>query len=179
MKEYHFEYGKEFNPGILRAGRMPLESYVEAHRHLPILCHDAFIEYCGGILLVNRDNAPAKDILWGVGGRIERGMSVEESLGKKVREEVNLELSDITFLDLPRAYWETDPFSHGRGTDNLILVHFGHGHGSVELDDLHKSHVIVRPWDYTPDFRNSLHPYVMDFMDMIFEMGLLDGVSTK
>ncbi len=170
MKEYAFDEGKEIEMNFLRAAMMPKESYVAAHQYLPIACHDVFIEYQGGILLVVRDNLPAKDSLWMIGGRIQRGWPILESLKQKVKEECGLEIDHIVEIGTGRTLFNTDPFGHGRGTDTVNWVYFAKGRGAIKLDKLHKRPMIVTPSDYTAAFRKSLHPYVRDFMDEAMKM---------
>lgn len=165
MKEYAVEERREVNLKRLVAPPMPKEAYIQAHQYLPISCHDVLIEYQGGILLIVRDNFPVKDIYWMVGGRINRGLLILESLKKKVKEECGLEIDDIIKLGAGRTLFTTDPFGHGKGTDTVNWVYFARGKGRIKLDKLHTKPTIIKPADYTPSFRRSLHPYVRDFMD--------------
>ena len=170
MKEYAVEEGKKVDLKKLQTGLMPDEEYPLAHQYLPIACHDVFIEYQGGILLIVRDNLPAKDILWMIGGRLQRGMPILDSLKKKVKQECGLEINNIVELGTGRTLFTTNPFGHGKGTDTLNWVYFAQGKGKLKLDTLHKKPLIVRPADYTSSFRKSLHPYVRDFMDKTMKM---------
>jgi len=129
-------------------------------------CHDAVIEYQGRILLMRRTNSPAKDYLYVPGGRIERGMTAEESLRMRVKAECNLDLYDIRPLGCARTFFRTDPFGHGKGTDTLNLIFFARGEGELRLDDLHDKPTLIRPSDYTPAFRNTLDEYVRDLLDL-------------
>lgn len=165
MREYAVEGGKKVQIRRLAAPPLPKEVYAKAHQSLPIACHDVLIEYHGGILLIVRDNHPAKSELWMVGGRISRGMPIFESLKKKVKEECGLEINNIVELGTGRTLFNSDPFGHGQGTDTVNWVYFARGSGKIKLDKLHKKPTIVKPKDYTSAFRQSLHPYVHDFMD--------------
>lgn len=164
MKEYAFE-NRPVDTTRLTAPRMPLADYFIASRSLVIPCHDVVIQYQDGALLVVRDNQPAKGLLFPIGGRIERGIPIEESLRRKVKEECNLDLSDIAELGYARAYFSTDSFGHGRGSDVINFMFYGKGTGELMLDNLHRDPVIVTPEMYTPEFRQSLHPYVKYMMD--------------
>ncbi len=170
MKEYAVEAGKKVDLRKLVAPPLPKGAYAQAHQSLPIACHDVLIEYQGGILLIVRDNLPVKDILWMIGGRINRGIPIIESLKKKVREECGLEIDNIVELGTGRTLFNSDPFGHGQGTDTVNWVYFARGSGDIKLDALHKKPMIVKPADYTEKFRNSLHPYVRDFMDKGMKM---------
>ena len=164
IKEYHFENSHEFDISQLLTARMSKNDYVLAHQSLPMPCHDIMIEYNGGALLVMRKIHPVKDLLWCIGGRVERGLTTEDSLRKKVKEESNLDLENITYLGCARTFWETDPFGHGKGTDTINLMFFGRGKGDLKLDDLQHSSTIIRPGEYNPTFKASLHPYIQDML---------------
>lgn len=170
MKEYAIENGKKVDLKKLRSSLLTREVYAKAHQSLPIACHDVVIEYQGGLLLVVRDNPPAKDILCFIGGRINRGMPILKSLKKKVKEECGLEIDNIVELGTGRTLFNTDPFGHGKGTDTINLVYFAKGKGNIKLDKLHTKPTIVKSKEYTPAFRQSLHPYVRDFMDKAMRM---------
>ncbi|MBI2668268.1 NUDIX domain-containing protein [Candidatus Woesearchaeota archaeon] len=165
MKEYAYENGKSFSLGDLESHFIDKDSYARAHQGLPIACHDVIIEHNNGLLLIERNNVPVKKELWFIGGRIERGMPIVDSLRKKVRAECGLELSDIRELGTARTFFKTDPFGHGHGTDTINLIFFARGKGEIKLDTWHKNPVLVHPQDYTVQFRKKLHPYVRDFMD--------------
>lgn len=166
IKEYAYEDKEYFNNLSLVAGFMPKDVYQKAHEGLPLLCHDIAIEYNGGILLVVRDNYPAKNVFWPIGGRLERGLSVIDSMKKKVKAECGLELSgNLTFLGWERTYFKTEPFGHGHGTDTVNAKFFAKGKGELKLDKLHEKPTIIKPLDYDVAFRENLDPYVIDFMD--------------
>jgi ADP-ribose pyrophosphatase YjhB (NUDIX family) len=169
MKEYTIENGEEFDQGELRNPPMEKNHYIEAHKALPIPCHDIFIQYKGGILLVIRDNVPAKGELWCIGGRVKKGFNILDSLKDKTREECNLEIKDIKFLGVTRHYWKTDPFGHRKGTDNISFTYAAKGEGDLKLDNLHKDPIIVKPSNYS-SIRPKLHPYMQDFMDKAMEL---------
>ena len=166
IKEYAYEDKAYFDTLNLIAGFMPKEVYQQAHEGLPLLCHDIMIEYNGGLLLVVRDNYPAKNVLWPIGGRLERGLSVIDSMKKKVKAECGLELEgNLTFLGWERTYFKTEPFGHGHGTDTVNAKFYARGKGELKLDRLHEKPTIVHPLDYNVSFREDLDPYVRDFMD--------------
>jgi len=166
MKEYSSEEGDEFDRRSLESPWMKPEEYEAAHLGLPILCHDILIMYNGGLLFVHRNVFPFKDILWPIGGRVLRGVGMVDSLRKKVKEECGLELKNITELDLCRVFAKTDPFGHGKGTDTPAMRYFGEGFGELKLNDLHQKPVIVRPEDLSIEFKERLHPYVRDFVNL-------------
>lgn len=170
MKEYFFENGHYINAKKLRIPRIPFSQYSDIHKKIVRPCHDVFIQYGGGILLVTRKVHPAKDTPWPIGGGIERGMKMEESLRKKVQEECNLKLKNIIEIGCARTLFKTDPFGHGKGTDTINFVYFATGEGKIKLNDLHTKPTVISPKKYTAKFRKSLHPYIRDFMDLVMPL---------
>lgn len=166
LREYAFEDDKFVDLEPLKSEFVEESLFRQIHSNSTITAHDAFIEYQGGILLVTRNNFPAKGILWCIGGKIERGVPTENSLKRISKKECGLNLSDLEFIDSARQFWQTDPFGHGKGTDTPSYIYFARGHGELTLDSLHKGPIIVKPEDYTKQFRQKLHPYIRDFMDI-------------
>jgi len=54
------------------SGLLLKDVYAKAHEGLVIVCHDIFVGFDNGILLVRRNNAPAIDMLFPLGGRVLR-----------------------------------------------------------------------------------------------------------
>lgn len=165
MKEFAIENGHEVKLVSLRRPRLPEDQYAIIHKRMIIPCHDVFIQYQGGILIVVRENQPAKGLLWPIGGAIERGIPIEDSLRKKVMDECGLGLTDIIELGHARTYFKTDPFNTGKGTDTINFVFSGKGIGNLRLDKLHSNPAIVTAELYKSKYRQKLHPYVTYFMD--------------
>lgn len=168
MKEYIVENFSVVDLTRLTSVPMPYADYMQAHRSLVILCHDVFIEYNGGVLLIHRKNYPAKDILWPIGGRVERGIPTEVSLKQKVKNECNLDITDLQILGFSRTFFSTEPFGHNKGTDTFNIVYFGRGVGKIKLDGDHEKPTILYPHEIANDFGIELHPYVYDYLEMIF-----------
>ncbi len=167
MREYYCETVTANTLADLQSPFMPLNTYSQAHEGLVIPCHDVFIVYQGAVLLIVRDNHPAKDILWPIGGRIQRGVTTEQSLFDKVKAECQLSINHIQLIGTARTYFSTEPFGHGRGTDTLNLVYMAKGEGKIKLDGMHSHPVLVKPSDYTPTFKEKLSPYIRDFMEVV------------
>ena len=170
MNEYILENGHDIDTSQLQTGFVPDEEFSTAHRTMTFACHDVLVRMDGKYLLVNRDNVPAKDILWPLGGRVLRGVSAEKSLTDKVRKEAGLELQNIQFLGIARTMFETDPWDHGKGTDTLNLMYVADGVGDVALDKLHSAPTWVTSGEYRDQLRATLHPYVVEMMDKALEL---------
>lgn len=168
MMDYKEYPEKDMSLKSLQAGFMQMDDYKKAHESLVIFCHDIFVHYEGGILLIRRKKEPAKDVLWPLGGRVMRGTDVFESAKIKVWEEAQLRLTDLCLLGMGRTYFPADPFGHGHGTDSVNAILFAKGNGQLRLDDLHEHPVIIKSEDCTAEFLNSLEPYVRDYLLLAF-----------
>lgn len=167
--EYSTENNLNVDLGKLVSEAMPLADYAFAHKSMVVLCHDAFIAYDGGILLIHRRNYPARDILWPLGGRVDRGVPIEESLRRKVKKESNLDLVNIKCLGASRTFFYTEPFGHGRGTDTFNIVYFAEGVGKIQLDKDHEKPIVVHPDQMPSEEYDQLHPYVREYLDKIYQ----------
>jgi len=164
MNEYSLEDGNAVDTSKLQTGFIPDDTYSTAHQTMCFACHDVLIRIDGKYLLVNRDNVPAKDILWPLGGRVARGVATEDSLKAKVRKEAGLELVNIRFLGTARTMFQTDPWGHKKGTDTLNLMYVADGQGEVTLDQLHSQPQWVSAKQFQ-EMRDSLHPYVVEMFE--------------
>src|SRR3989339_859865 len=117
IKEYAFENRKPIDISPLKASYLNDKDYEMAHKSLVIVTHDILIEYQKGFLLVLRNKVPEKGEYWPIGGRINRGMPLLESIHKKVKEESGLDVDNIVPIGYRRTFFATDPFCHGKGTD--------------------------------------------------------------
>ena len=98
MKEYAEEAGEPVDLSKIRYSVMGSKEYAEGRQVMVRACHDIFIKINGGILLVERRGYPAKGELWSIGGGIEKGTLIKDSLRKKVEEECGLEIKNLKFL---------------------------------------------------------------------------------
>jgi len=152
----------------LRSPPMPKEVYEKAHQGMVIPTHDAAITYNGEIILLERTADPLKGFLWFPGGRIMRGVPTEESLRIKVKSECGLDISDLEFAGLERAFMPTDPFGHKKGTDTIGPIYFAKGNGEIRLDMSHACVHKVNPLEYN-SLRSKLHPFVKKYTDKLIE----------
>lgn len=162
-KEYFSDENGRVNIKKLKADRIPESEYIQMHQKLPIMCHDVFIKYRGGFLLVTREKAPGDGLIWPIGGRVERGMTLEESLKRKAKEECGLRIKRIKFIGIGRHFFGTEPFGHNKGTDTPTLVFTAIGRGKLKLNNLHKEPIIINKQEYKK-IKRKLHIYVKDFL---------------
>lgn len=70
---------------------IPQEFYNQILENMPIACVDIAIVAEGAVLLVKRNDAPAKGEWWLPGGRVRKGEMMKETAARKAREEVGIE----------------------------------------------------------------------------------------
>jgi len=162
LEEYLTENKKLVNLKKLEADYIPEEDYINAHSKLPIVCHDAFLKYKGGILLLRRNSPPDKGEFSAVGGRVERGIPTRQSLIKKVYDETKLKAKNLKLIGVTRNFFDTDPFGHGKGTDTFSLVYSGNGYGEVRLNDEHSEFIRLNRNGYD-SLINTLNPFIKHY----------------
>lgn len=170
MDEYTIENGHHIDTSALQVGQVPIEEYKIAHAAMSYVCHDVIVKIDDTYLLVERDAVPAKGILWPLGGRLMRGVSVEDSIKDRVLKEAGIQITNLQFLGVARTLFETDPLGHGKGTDTVNLMYMAQGDGEVQLDHLHKSPTLFTKEQYQSELRDTLHPYVVGLLDRAIEL---------
>jgi colanic acid biosynthesis protein WcaH len=131
--------------------------YDEILRNVPIACVDVAIVYNGCVLLVRREDAPAKGEWWVPGGRVFKGEKLRETARRKAREEVGIECHVGPIIHTAETIFEDGPRGIAVHSINacflLYPTHDGAGM-SVTLDSHHAG------WRWASAVTNDLHPYV-------------------
>jgi colanic acid biosynthesis protein WcaH len=133
------------------------ELYDQILRHMPIACVDVAIVYNGCVLLVRRDDAPARGQWWVPGGRVVKGETMRETARRKARQEVGLDChvgpiihtAETIFPDGPRGI----PVHSINACFLLYPTHDSAGL-AVKLDTHHAD------WRWEDKVTPDLHPYV-------------------
>ncbi len=170
----HYLDPKDLGLDKLKPLILDANSHVLSGSPLVIACHDAFIEYNGGILLV-KGNAPTYKGCFGpVSSEIKKGLHIETSLRKTIKDDVNLEVEHINSLGVSRMFFEEEPFGSGNISDTIRFAYFGKGSGDLRLNNKsYSTYTIIQPKNYNDSLRLSLHPYVKDLME--FAIRLVKG----
>lgn len=124
--------------------------YEEIHQNMPIACVDIVLKTSdGGFLLVKRDNEPAKNQWWVVGGRVRKNESLEEAAIRKIKEEIGIELKKVEKVAGGyETIFEDDPFGHKQGTHTINTLFVGETSDEelkkVKTDTLHSEFKIFK-----------------------------------
>ena len=73
---------------------------------LPILCVDGFIFNNNQVLLLKRNNEPAIGEWWVPGGRVLKNELLSESIKRKIKEEINLDVIHSKQIGITETIFE-------------------------------------------------------------------------
>ena len=77
---------------------IPAVLFEQIVRRMPIVSVEAVIVIDNSLLLLKRNNEPAKGQWWFAGGRIRKEESLKETLVREVKEEVGLKISTYKLI---------------------------------------------------------------------------------
>lgn len=90
---------------------IPVEEYKKIIETMPILCVDVVIQTSRNeYLLVKRTNEPLKDRWWVIGGRVQKGETLEHAVIRKLKEETGLEAERIQPIGYYEDIFDSNPF---------------------------------------------------------------------
>lgn len=90
---------------------IPADQYAQIIEVLPIMCVDVVIQNPKGeYLLVKRVNEPLKAQWWVIGGRVQKGETLEHAVIRKLKEETGLEAERIQPIGYYEDIFDSNPF---------------------------------------------------------------------
>jgi colanic acid biosynthesis protein WcaH len=122
--------------------------YNEIVKCLPIVSVEAVIVLDGSLLLLKRNNEPAKNEWWFPGGRMLKGESFKETLVREIREETGLEINSFQFINV---YSRIFPERH-----DITIAYLCKCKGKIKLNNEHSEYRLV-----SKDF-SDLHNYMLE-----------------
>lgn len=140
---------------------IPILTYTEIHKLMPIVCVDCVISRDDKILLIKRKLEPMKDDWWFPGGRLLRN----ERLVKAVPRIIGNEIGAIgntrpVLLGTDETTFDADPFGHGAGTHTINFVYACEiAYMQIVLDKDHSDY----SWFSYEEIYKSMDPYVKRF----------------
>lgn len=134
---------------------IPEEKFREIERLIPIASFNAIIvDSKGRVLVMKRNNEPAKGRYWFPGGRIKLGQSLEEALKEQIKEETGLEWSDLKVLKVASA--DSSIFK-SRHTVNINFLFKKVSNSEAQLNQEHSVYKWLRPEEFD---KERLDPYL-------------------
>jgi colanic acid biosynthesis protein WcaH len=88
---------------------IPWELYRQILESMPIPCVDIAIVANGAVLLVKREDAPAKGQWWLPGGRVLKGEMMRDAAKRKAREEVGIECHVASIIHTAETIFPDGP----------------------------------------------------------------------
>lgn len=102
---------------------LPTDVYRTITDVMPIICVDLVVRLEGErVLLVKRNNEPAKDEWWLPGGRILKGEKLEQAARRKAREELGIDVGELQPLGYYEHHWDASPFGLPSGHHTISFV---------------------------------------------------------
>ena len=102
---------------------IPVEHYKEIVGLLPILCVDVIVENpVGEYLLIKRTGEPLKGQWWVIGGRVQKGETMEQAAVRKVKEEAALSVGALRPVGYYEEVYQDAPFGVKSGLHAVSVV---------------------------------------------------------
>lgn len=131
------------------------ELYDRILENVPIACVDIAIVANGAVLLVRRNDPPARGQLWVPGGRVEKGEMMAETARRKAREEVGIECHVGPIVHTAETIFEDGP--NGIAVHSINSCFFLYP-SSEQFSPRLDTHHLDYKWVKT--IPEDLHPYV-------------------
>ncbi len=128
---------------------LPAKLFNKIMKSLPIVSVEALIITHEGLLLLRRNNKPAKGEWWLPGGRIHKGEPMLDALHREVKEETALKLTSCRLIDV---YSRVFPERH-----DITIAYLCNCEGSrVTLNEEHSE------YGFFSQLPLDLHPYMRE-----------------
>jgi colanic acid biosynthesis protein WcaH len=117
---------------------IPEEDYKKILNTMPIPCVDLVVRWQGKLLMVYRDNKPAKGQWWLPGGRVLKNEKLEHAALRKLKEETGLSGTIVKQVGAYDTMFDDAPFEDVNGVHSINTVYLIDVDGAeVKLDELH------------------------------------------
>ena len=133
------------------------EEYSKILDLMPICCVDLIVKQEKQVLLVLRENKPAKNVWSFPGGRIFKGEKLEEAVLRKAKQEIGIDVKILSKIGVYETIFKEANFKNvnsGTHTINIVFIVEPIKDFKIKLDPTHSKLKWVNKID------NSLYPYV-------------------
>jgi len=128
------------------------ELFDKIKKSMPIPCVDLLVTHKDSLLLMLRNNEPAKDLWFTPGGRIYRNEKLIDTVKRVLPEETGLQPTKITQVSAMSHIW---PEAHTVTTYFRVEV----DSDQVKLDEQH------RDYKWIDQIEGGLHPYIVEMIE--------------
>lgn len=134
---------------------IPQDLYNQIMENVPIPCVDIAIVQDGAVLLVKRDDAPAKGQWWVPGGRVLKGEMMTDTARRKAREEVGIECHIGPIVHTAETIFPDGPNGIPiHSINSCFFLYPKEKQAQPKLDEHHEE------WKWVNSIPDGLHPYV-------------------
>lgn len=131
--------------------------YNQFIENMPIACVDIAIVANGKVLLVKRNDPPAKDKWWVPGGRVLKGETMKETAIRKAVEEIGMECHVGPIIHTAETIFPDGPNNIAvHSINSCFFLYPIDKNFEIKIDSHHTDFMWV---DYIPI---DVHPYVRD-----------------
>ena len=132
--------------------RIETELFDKIKKSMPIPCVDLLVAYKNSLLLMLRNNEPAKDLWFTPGGRIYRNEKLIDTVKRVLPKETGLQPTKITQVSTMSHIW---PEAHTVTTYFRVEV----DSDKVKLDPQHSD------YKWIDKMEEDLHPYIVEMIE--------------
>lgn len=115
--------------------------YNKILQNMPVLCVDAVIISQKGVLFLKRKNSPALNEWWFPGGRVFKNEKIEDTLFRKIKEEVNIKPRLLRFLGFTQTIFDDGMFGIQTHTVNLTYLLICEDFNHIKIDANHDDYL--------------------------------------
>jgi len=134
---------------------IPDSLYHQIITSIPIACVDIAIIARGSVLLVKRNDPPAKGEWWFPGGRVFKGETMRQTAKRKALEEVGIECHVGPIIHTAETIFPDGPNGIPVHSINSCFMLYPVGDFTVKLDSHHDE------YEWANHIYEGLHPYVV------------------
>lgn len=138
---------------------IPSPLYHQILANIPIPCVDVAIAQGGKILLVKRNDPPAKGQWWLPGGRVYHGEMMRDAAQRKAWEEVGIRCHVGPLIHTAETIFEDGPGGIAVHSINSVFYLYPIG---VLRETLIFKHGSIIGYRWVGSIPDDLHPYVVD-----------------
>jgi len=137
-----------------------LNEYKNMLDKLPIPCIDIVIlNDKNEILLLKRDNEPAKGEWWVPGGRIYKNETFRDAALRKAKEEIGVDAEFVKMLGFGETKFDVGPFENINTHTINVYALLKADITKIILDDLHSE------YKFSSEIEEDFHPYMKKIFD--------------
>lgn len=141
--------------------------YNQILENIPIICVDGILlNENNFVLFLKRKVEPAKNEWWFPGGRLLKNEKLNDSVIRKFKEEINLEVSVVRYVGTTETVFNTGPYNIPVHTINFTFL-LKYKSGTITIDDLHSDYT------WSNDFESlNLNPEIFKLLKKTYnELG--------